>query len=140
MISVGADNTKVESLIPIWVIHLGAGLDGPCESLPTQNILGFTLIFNLNSAWTTFEYSKIQNIAILLNLSIHSTILQLHNTSQSKIIFKFGCSPSSSFNISARQVGFCFTWNYLWVPWGWGGQGWAVHVICSPFGTMKRLF
>lgn len=34
-----ANNTKVLGSIPIWAIHLRAGIDDPCWSLPTQNIL-----------------------------------------------------------------------------------------------------
>lgn len=34
-----ANNARVVGLIPLWAIHLGVGLDDPCESLPTQSIL-----------------------------------------------------------------------------------------------------
>lgn len=35
----GANNTKVAGSISIWAIHLRSGIDDPCLSLPTQNIL-----------------------------------------------------------------------------------------------------
>lgn len=37
--SFGADNTSIVGSIPIWPVHLGAGLDHHCVYFSAQNIL-----------------------------------------------------------------------------------------------------
>lgn len=41
----GANNTKVMELIPVWAVRLRVGLDDPCRSLSTQNILWFVNLY-----------------------------------------------------------------------------------------------
>lgn len=45
-----ANYTGVMGLMSMWIIHLGAGLDDYCDSLPAQNILCFCEIQTHSSA------------------------------------------------------------------------------------------
>lgn len=47
-----ADNAKVTALIPVWAIHIRAGLGGTCGSLPSQNILCDLCVHLTNATFT----------------------------------------------------------------------------------------
>lgn len=47
----GANNAQVMGSIPVWAMHLGVGLNDPCTSLPTQNILWQTV----SAAWSQVQ-------------------------------------------------------------------------------------